>query len=375
VRFIHDDGRNFLRITDEAYDLITSEPPPPLAAGVYRLYSREYYQEVSEHLTPNGFMTQWLPLFLMTPEAVEKAVSTFIHVFPHTFLFTGYGTDFVLVGSPSPIDLASIEKRFFESGSLVREFALYNIQTPTNLLARIVQGDAALRRHYGGASTISDQNNDLEHLFLNPLARPVVAYDPADVLLELKGRAPDLYARLNGILKHLGRLRYHVQGYPFETLASVDPETWPDVALADVDWMALSELYLENAAALRAGQRDRSIRLLERFLEVSREQPEVLMVLAQLKMGQRRYDEAIALLLEFETLEPDDYAGHRWLGDAYLGAGLVDEALTQYREAIAALPEERWREAGRLERQLRRYRDGRALVDGRPEQTLRDPPR
>ena len=44
VRLIHDDGRNFLNVTDQTYDLITSEPPPPLAAGVYRLYSREYYE-------------------------------------------------------------------------------------------------------------------------------------------------------------------------------------------------------------------------------------------------------------------------------------------------------------------------------------------
>ena len=41
VRFIHDDGRNFLNVTDQSYDLITSEPPPPLMDGVYRLYSKE----------------------------------------------------------------------------------------------------------------------------------------------------------------------------------------------------------------------------------------------------------------------------------------------------------------------------------------------
>src|SRR5262249_32498279 len=54
VRFIHDDGRSFLRRTDARYDLITSEPPPPLHVGVYRLYSREYYQQARAHLTPGG---------------------------------------------------------------------------------------------------------------------------------------------------------------------------------------------------------------------------------------------------------------------------------------------------------------------------------
>jgi tetratricopeptide (TPR) repeat protein len=291
-----------------------------------------------EHLTPNGFMTQWLPLFLMTPEAVEAAVSTFVDVFPHTFLFTGYGTDFILVGSPSQIDLGSIEKRFFGSRSLVNDLAVFNIQTPASLLARIVQGDAALRRHYGESSPISDQHNDLEHLFLNPLARPVVAHDPGDVLVHLKERALDSYSQLKGILNHLGRLRYHVQGYPFETLATVDPETSPDVALADVDWMELSELYLENLAALRAGRRDESVRVLEEFLEISREQPEVLIVLAQFKMGQGRYDEAIPLLLDFQALEPDEYIGHLSLANAYRRAGRADGALAQYREASRLRP-------------------------------------
>jgi tetratricopeptide (TPR) repeat protein len=284
-------------------------------------------------------MTQWLPLFLMTPAAVEAAVSTFVNVFPHAFLFTGFGTDFVLVGSPSPIDLRSIEERFFESRSLVDELAAFNIQSPASLLARIVQSDAALRRHYGRGSPISDQHNDLEQMFLDPSARPIVAYDPADVLAYLKETPPDSYLQLEGILKHLGRLRFHVQGFPFETLASVDPETSPDVALADVDWMKLSELYLENSAALRAGRRERSMQILEEFLEIAEEQPEVLIVLAQLKMGRGELDEAIALLLDFQALEPDAYLGQLSLGKAYRRAGHADEALAHYRSASRLRPE------------------------------------
>ena len=162
VRFIHDDGRSFLRVTDQSYDLITSEPPPPLAAGVYRLYSQEYYREVLEHLTPKGFMTQWLPLYLMTPEAVEMAVSTFVGVFPYTLLFTGFSTDFILVGSPSPIGLGAIDRRLRESPAVAEDLARFNISTPAGLLARIVQDDATLRRNYGHAPRISDQRNDLD---------------------------------------------------------------------------------------------------------------------------------------------------------------------------------------------------------------------
>ena len=93
VRLINDDGRSFLRLSRDTYDLITSEPPPPMQAGVYRLYSREYYQDVLAHLTPTGMMTQWLPIYQMPPPAVDEAIATFLTVFPHTLLYSGIGAE------------------------------------------------------------------------------------------------------------------------------------------------------------------------------------------------------------------------------------------------------------------------------------------
>ena len=364
VRFIHDDGRNFLNLTDQRYDLITSEPPPPLAAGVYRLYSREYYQKARERLTPNGFMTQWLPLFLMTPEAVERAVSSFIEVFPDAFLFSGYGTDFVLVGTPSPVGMGEIERRFAESSRVRAELFGFNITTPESLLARIVQSGASLRRNYGAAAPIRDQHNDLERLFPDPRARPVVAYEPADVLAYLERKAPHLYPRAEGILTHLGRLRFHVQGYPFETLAALDPERSPGIALAGADWMALSRLYLENLAALRARQPERSMRVLERFLEVEAELPEVQLQLAHMNLQRGRTEEAISLLRAFVALEPDAFLGRRLLADAYARDGRFERAVEVLQVAIDSLPEERKGERRRLERQLVRYHSLYPIASG-----------
>jgi spermidine synthase len=339
VRFIVDDGRNFLNVTDERYDLITSEPPPPLAAQVYRLYSSEYYQDVLEHLTPDGFMTQWLPVFLMTPEAVEMAVSTFLEVFPHSFLFSGFATDFILIGSPSPIDVGSLARRFPTSGPVKDELEVFNIQSPVDLLARIVQTDSALRRNYRAGSLISDQHNGLERQLPSPLARPVVAFDPADVLAYLGPRVPDAYAQLEGILTHLGRLRYHVQGYPFETLAAVDPTASPEVELAGLDWLSVAGLARENATHLRNGRRDLALRALAAALELSREQPEILMQLVRMRLQWGQDEMAIPLLREFQALEPGDYAGRQLLADAYWRTGQPALALVHYREAARSRPD------------------------------------
>jgi predicted membrane-bound spermidine synthase/tetratricopeptide (TPR) repeat protein len=338
VRFIEDDGRNFLHLTDERYDLITSEPPPPLAAGVYRLYSEEYYREVLAHLEPDGFMTQWLPLFLMTPEAVRMSIATFLEVFPHTLLFTGYGTDFVLLGSPSPIDPLTLASRFDASPGVRQDLAQLAVRDPVDLLARVVQTDAALRRNYGDAPRISDQRNDLEHLFLDAEERPVVRYEVADVLAWMRRRAAPLFPELGDVLTHLGRLRYHVQGYPFETLAALDPGGSPPVALAGIDWQRLAELSQENAVALRRGGAAASARVLESFLGVSDEQPEVLLQLARIQLQRGRADEAIPRLEAFRALEPRDVLGLQLLADARAATGRTREALDAYAELSRLAP-------------------------------------
>lgn len=338
VRFIEDDGRNFLNLSDERYDLVTSEPPPPLAAGVHRLYSREYYRQVRDHLTPNGFMTQWLPLFLMTPAAVEMAVSTFIEVFPHTFLFTGYGTDFILLGSRAPIDASTLDQRLQDSDAVARELARYNIRTPASLLARIVQSDASLRRNYGKARAISDQRNDLEHMLPDPRERPIVSLDPGEVVAFVERIAPRQTADVEAIVTHLGRLRYHVQGYPVETLSTVEP-VGSGVALANVDWIQFGELLAANTAALRTGVVRNQIRAVETLLDVSREQPEALLQLARLKLAVGRSDEAILLMREFLLLEPDEPVAHALLAHAYERAGMVEQALAEHALAARLQPD------------------------------------
>lgn len=174
VRMIHDDGRGFLRMTDQTYDLITSEPPPPLAPGVYRLYSREYYESALAHLSPQGIMTQWLPINQLPQEAADLIISTFIDVFEHSLLFTGWdyeepgSSELILMGSPAPINLNRIVNQFFDDPAVVEDLRRIGIKSGADFLNRIVATDDVLRRNYGGLHIISDQRNDLEHTIRRP---------------------------------------------------------------------------------------------------------------------------------------------------------------------------------------------------------------
>jgi spermidine synthase len=157
VRFIHDDGRSYLGVTAQRYDLITAEPPPPPTQdGVYRLYSREYYQQVLEHLTPQGRFSQWLPIAQLSARAVDRIVATVLDVFPHAMLFTGYDQELVLVGGSQAIDLPLMARRMRSAAPISGDLARLGVATPLALFACIIKGDAGLCKDYAHAPVISD---------------------------------------------------------------------------------------------------------------------------------------------------------------------------------------------------------------------------
>jgi spermidine synthase len=313
ARLINDDGRHFLRVTAGRYDLITSEPPPPMSDGVYRLYSREYYQDALDHLTPNGMMSQWLPIYQMPKEAVEQAVHTFTEVFQHTLLFSGWANDFILVGSPSPIDLGVLEENFAALPEhTARALRRVGVNDAISLLGRIVDSDAGLRTGYRAGRTISDQHNDLEHLLLSPQARDGMLYRPAEVYEELGMASLQSGPELRAIMFHLGRLRYHVGGFPYESLATVARSD--GIELAGIDWLQVRRLHESSSHAYGSREFDRANHLLRQGLALGAEQPQLLIELARLQRSQRDLRRAEKSLMEFVRLEPHDTDGRYLLG-------------------------------------------------------------
>jgi spermidine synthase len=61
-RVVIDDGRSFLERSQEQYDVIAIDPPPPVeAAGSSLLYSKEFYSIARSHLRAGGILQQWMP--------------------------------------------------------------------------------------------------------------------------------------------------------------------------------------------------------------------------------------------------------------------------------------------------------------------------
>ena len=116
TRLILDDGRHFLMTTNEKFDAITSDPLDPWVKGAAALYTREFFDEVKQHLNPGGVMTLFVQLYESNPAAVKSEIATFLEAFPDGVVWgntqNGAGYDLVLMGTlaPTKIDVDKIEQ-------------------------------------------------------------------------------------------------------------------------------------------------------------------------------------------------------------------------------------------------------------------------
>jgi predicted membrane-bound spermidine synthase len=105
-RVIVTDGRNHLELVEERFDMIVTDPPPPIeSSGASVISSLEYYEAGRDHLSPAGVMMQWVPYGARESELKEH-IRTFASVFPEVLAVRGAGGyGFYMLGSTEPIEL------------------------------------------------------------------------------------------------------------------------------------------------------------------------------------------------------------------------------------------------------------------------------
>jgi spermidine synthase len=99
-----DDGRRYLERTNEQYDVITIDPPPPVeAAGSSLLYSEEFYQIAKRRLRPGGILQQWFPAEGADLEVVAAVARSLRNSFSYVRTFEDeFGFHFLCSEQPLP---------------------------------------------------------------------------------------------------------------------------------------------------------------------------------------------------------------------------------------------------------------------------------
>ncbi|MFY0565660.1 fused MFS/spermidine synthase [Archangium lansingense] len=84
------DGRHFLKMSPDTYDVIMSDSMILASEGSLRLYTEEHFREARRHLSPGGVVLAWLPLNAGTTKALV-ILKTFQQVFPQSLLWLPLG--------------------------------------------------------------------------------------------------------------------------------------------------------------------------------------------------------------------------------------------------------------------------------------------
>lgn len=89
LRIIVADGRHYLKMTDEKYDIISSEPSYPYSQGVSQLFTYEFYKIVKDRLSDDGIFCQWIPLYLLSGSEYFSLIRTFGLSYPYFDVWHG----------------------------------------------------------------------------------------------------------------------------------------------------------------------------------------------------------------------------------------------------------------------------------------------
>jgi predicted membrane-bound spermidine synthase len=313
------DGRQHLQMTSSGpYDLITLEPPPIAHAGVSALYSREFYQLARSRLTSGGYVSQWLPAYQVPAESSLAMVRAFLDVFPQAVLLSGTQAELLLIGTTAPrieLDPVGVSAALTRERAVREDLARLDLGSVREIAGTFVGSAQTLARATRESPSVTDD-------------RPLQEY----------GVLSGLSARLTGVPSALFDVSAVNAWCPG---CGDDRQGQQAVPNLDLYLRLLQQAYLAPVADVVAA--------------------------ASAARGQRRILGSAYL----GAVVPDSAEVHNLLGVAEMRDGRVDEAISEFRQALledprsanarANLGQIRYDQGAAL-LELRRYAEASALL-------------
>lgn len=155
-----DDARSALRLSRRAFDAIVSQPSHPWTAGASHLFTREFFQQVSARLQPDGVFVQWIGLAFVDEPLLRSLVATLQDVFPHVEVYSPEGQAALFLASQRPLRLENHLRRGLQGSAEV--WASLDAHRPADILAHRLLSSRDARSFAGDARLILDGDNLLQ---------------------------------------------------------------------------------------------------------------------------------------------------------------------------------------------------------------------
>lgn len=206
------DGRHFLKMSGEQFDVIMSDSMILASEGSLRLYTEEHFLEARKHLRPGGVALAWLPLNAGVSKAMV-ILKTFQKVFPQSLLWLPLGLntqEAFIVGfrDEATIDWKAWQEKYERVAK--KDLQAFGWDSPGLFFASFRAGPEQLGEI---ASRVPMLNRDMNPVLdflpqetpaeIDAAVRQLIAYPPGAVFAHLKdGVTPD---------ETLGALRSEVE--------------------------------------------------------------------------------------------------------------------------------------------------------------------
>jgi len=197
--FVIDDAKAYFAARRARYDLILSEPSNPWVSGVASLFTREFYDRVSNYLTADGVFGQWIQLYEIRDDDLLTILAALDDVFGDYRGFLVGDTDLLLVATGGD-HLPEPDWSVFDAPALVEDLAHVLPFTPDHMNAiRLFDGEALAPLVSTWSPVNSDYRPILGHRaergrFVQSFASGFygLAIDPFDLVGALAGRRAPL---------------------------------------------------------------------------------------------------------------------------------------------------------------------------------------
>lgn len=159
VTYHTSDARRYIRASKDQYDLIVGDLFHPARDGAGLLFTLNHFGYLSDHLSANGLVVQWLPIYQFDKENLKTVIRSFLQVFPETHAFIGgYNANLPTMALVAKTGKLSVDYRHLDS-MLVPGNPMQEVyENPSNLIASYMMGPEGLRSFCGEGPLNTDQH-------------------------------------------------------------------------------------------------------------------------------------------------------------------------------------------------------------------------